>query len=95
MQHTADEPTDCRLWVEAETLNILSQFTHRVELANSKMFSTVSSYRAFACILLPWKWRPFWCTPSIDFSMCTKMAAMAVAKLLPCCDIICKRSILE
>ena len=27
------------------------------------------------------------------FSLCTKMAAMAVAKLLLCCDIICKRSI--
>ena len=25
------------------------------------------------------------------FSLCTKMAAMAVAKLLLCCDIICKR----
>ena len=27
------------------------------------------------------------------FSLCTKMAAVAVAKLLLCCDIICKRSI--
>ena len=27
------------------------------------------------------------------FSLCTKMAAMAVAKLLLCCVIICKRSI--
>ena len=27
------------------------------------------------------------------FSLCTKMAAMAVAKLLLCCDIICKRSL--
>ena len=27
------------------------------------------------------------------FSLCTKMAAAAVAKLLLCCDIICKRSI--
>ena len=26
-------------------------------------------------------------------SLCTKMAAVAVAKLLLCCDIICKRSI--
>ena len=29
------------------------------------------------------------------FSLCSKMAAMAVAKLLLCRDIICKRSILE
>ena len=27
------------------------------------------------------------------FSLCTKMAAVAVAKLLLCCDIICKLSI--
>ena len=27
------------------------------------------------------------------FSLCTKMAAMVVAKLLLCCDIICKHSI--
>ena len=30
----------------------------------------------FACILLPWKWPPF------GLSLCTKMVAMAVAKLL-------------
>ena len=29
------------------------------------------------------------------FSLCTKMAAVAVAKLLLCCDIICKRSIVS
>ena len=29
------------------------------------------------------------------FSLCTKMAAVAVAKLLLCCDIICKRSIAD
>ena len=27
------------------------------------------------------------------FSLCTKMAVVAVAKLLLCCDIMCKRSI--
>ena len=27
------------------------------------------------------------------FSLCTKMTAVVVAKLLLCCDIICKRSI--
>ena len=27
------------------------------------------------------------------FSLCTKMVAVAFAKLLLCCDIICKRSI--
>ena len=32
----------------------------------------------FACALLPWKWRPFWCTAFI----------VTVAKLLLCCDII-------
>ena len=46
---------------------------------------------AFACILLPWKWQPFWYTASI---LCTITAAMAVANLLLCCDIICKRFIL-
>ena len=29
------------------------------------------------------------------FSLCTKMAAVAVARLLLCCNIICKRSIME
>ena len=29
------------------------------------------------------------------FSLCTKMAAVAVAKLLLCCDIICKWSIVD
>ena len=30
-----------------------------------------------------------------ELSLCTKMAAVTVAKLLLCCDIICKRSILR
>ena len=25
--------------------------------------------RAYACILLPWKWQPFWCTASIVFTL--------------------------
>ena len=29
------------------------------------------------------------------FSLCPKMAAVVVAKLLLCCDIICKRSIVK
>ena len=45
--------------------------------------------RAFACILCHRNGGHFGVQPQL----CTKMAAMAVSKLLLCCDIICKRSI--
>ena len=37
------------------------------------------TYRAFACILLPWKQRPFWCT---DFNCAPKWPPW---RLLSCC----------
>ena len=51
-------------------------------------------YRAFACILLPWKRRPFWCTASIHFHCAPKWPTVAVAKLLLCCDIIIANALL-
>ena len=59
------------------------------EIHNS-LFTTVY-YRAFNCM------HPFTAAILVHilnrFSLCTKMAAVAVVKLLLCCDIICKRSI--
>ena len=45
--------------------------------------------RAFACILCHGNGGHFGAQPSL----CTKMAAVAVAKLLLCCDNICKCSV--
>ena len=48
-------------------------------------------YRAFACILLPWKWQPFWCTASIDFHCAPKWLPWWLPR---CCYVVmCKRSI--
>ena len=59
-----------------------------------------SSTEVVACILLPWKWRPFWCTASIDFHCAPKWppwrlpsccyAVTSYANTLHSCMTICK-----
>ena len=50
-------------------LTVYNVFAYRQEAYAA--VSTVTN-RAFACILLPWKWQPFWCTASIDFHCAPK-----------------------